>query len=97
MLTGQGWHTTWGRLMRNAVRDGIITADERLALRGLKHRGVTDTKGNKKEASGHITDSMLHVYDHSLPVVSEAGDDRESGDGETVVTGQRLGHQGASR
>ncbi len=35
--------------------------------------GVTDTKGNKKEASGHVTDSMLSVYDHSLPTVSESG------------------------
>jgi hypothetical protein len=58
--------------MRNAVRDGIIAEDERFALHGLKHRGVTDTKGNKKEASGHVTDAMLHVYDHSLPIVSES-------------------------
>ena len=75
MLTAHGWHTTWGRFMRNAVRDGIITTDERFALHGLKHRGVTDTKGNKKEASGHVTDNMLNVYDHSLPVVAEAGAD----------------------
>lgn len=32
--------------MRNAVRDGVISEDERLAMHGLKHRGVTDTKGN---------------------------------------------------
>jgi len=61
--------------MRNAVRDGIITPDERFALHGLKHRGVTDTKGNKKDASGHKTDAMVHVYDHSLPTVSESGAD----------------------
>lgn len=59
--------------MRNAVRDGIIKADERFALHGRKHRGVTDTKGNKKVASGHVTDSMLTVYDHSLPMVNESG------------------------
>lgn len=79
MLTAHGWHTTWGRFMRNAVRDGIIVADERFALHGLKHRGVTDTKGNKKEASGHVTDTMLHVYDHSLPLVAESGTDENSG------------------
>jgi len=73
MLTAHGWHTTWGRFMRNAVRDGVISEGERFALHGLKHRGVTDTKGNKKEASGHVTDAMLHVYDHSLPVVGESG------------------------
>ncbi len=74
MLTAHGWHTAWGRLMRNAVRDGIITEPERFALHGLKHRGVTDTKGNKKEASGHVTDAMLNVYDHYLPTVSESGE-----------------------
>ncbi len=73
MLTGHGWHTAWGHFMRNAVRDGVITSPERFALHGLKHRGVTDSKGNKKEASGHVTDAMLNVYDHSLPVVNEAG------------------------
>lgn len=31
--------------------------------------GVTDTKGDKKEASGHTKDAMVHVYDHSLPTV----------------------------
>ncbi|MBN5173102.1 integrase [Stenotrophomonas maltophilia] len=72
MLTAHGWHTAWGRLMRNAVREKVIAADERFALHGLKHRGVTDTDGNKKEASGHKTDAMLHVYDHSLPVVEES-------------------------
>jgi len=78
ILTAHGWHTTWGRLMRNAVRDGVITAEERFALHGLKHRGVTDTKGNKKEASGHVTDTMLNVYDHSLPTVPESGAPRSS-------------------
>lgn len=72
MLTAHGWHTAWGRFMRNAVRDGIIQEDERFALHGLKHRGVTDTKGDKKLASGHKTDAMMHVYDHSLPIVSES-------------------------
>jgi len=47
--------------------------DEHFGLHSLKHRGVTDTKGNKKEASGHKTDAMMHVYDHSLPTVAESG------------------------
>lgn len=73
MLSSHGWHTSWGRLMRNALKDGIILAEERFALHGLKHRGVTDSKGDKKVASGHVTDTMLNVYDHSLPTVSESG------------------------
>ncbi len=73
-LTEDGWQTAWGRMMRNAVRDGILAPEERFGLHSLKHRGVTDTKGNKKEASGHKTDAMLHLYDHSLPVVDESGE-----------------------
>lgn len=74
-LTEDGWQTAWGRMMRNAVKDGILSQDERFGLHSLKHRGVTDTKGDKKEASGHKTDAMLHVYDHSLPLVERAGVD----------------------
>lgn len=72
-LTGAGWQTAWGRMMRNAVKDGVLTPEERFGLHSLKHRGVTDTKGDKKEASGHKTDAMMHVYDHSLPTVDESG------------------------
>ncbi|KRG77137.1 hypothetical protein ABB28_01885 [Stenotrophomonas chelatiphaga] len=71
-LTEDGWQTAWERMMRNAVKDGILSHDERFGLHSLKHRGVTDnSKGDKKEASGHKTDAMLHVYDHSLPVVND--------------------------
>jgi len=72
-LTEDGWQTAWGRMMRNAVRDGVLANSERFGLHSLKHRGVTDTKGNKKEASGHVTDAMLKVYDHSMPTVDESG------------------------
>lgn len=96
ILTAHGWHTTWGRLMRNAVRDGIITAEERFALHGLKHRGVTDTKGDKKEASGHVTDTMLNVYDHSMPTVNEAGSNCTSDDSETAVLGENVPPKGTS-
>lgn len=73
-LTEDGWQTAWGRMMRNAVKDGILGQDERFGLHSLKHRGVTDTKGNKKVASGHKTDAMLHVYDHSIPVVEPSNE-----------------------
>jgi len=59
--------------MRNAVKEGILSQDERFGLHSLKHRGVTDTRGDKKLASGHKTDAMMHLYDHSLPVVAESG------------------------
>jgi len=68
-LSKSAWHSTWQRLMRAAIGEGIITPEERFALHGLKHRGVTDSKGDKKRNSGHKTDAMVHIYDHELPEV----------------------------
>lgn len=73
-LTRSGFHTAWQRMMRGAISQGLLSQEQRFALHGLKHRGVTDTKGDKKIASGHKTDSMLHVYDHSLPQVCPTED-----------------------
>jgi len=36
---------------------------------------VTDSDGDKKRASGHKTDPMVHVSNHEVPVV-EPMDDR---------------------
>jgi len=60
--------------MRTAVEAGIITEQERFGLHSLKHRGVTDSQGDKKRNSGHKTDAMLHVYDHEVPEVDAAKD-----------------------
>lgn len=73
-LTRRGFNTAWGKLMRAAVYEGIITREQRFGLHGLKHRGVTDSKGDKKQASGHVTDAMLNVYDHEIPLVEPASD-----------------------
>ena len=76
-LTRSGWNTAWGRMMRKAVEEGVITKAQRFALHGLKHRGVTDTTGTpdvKKEASGHVTDSMGALYNHDIPAVEPADD-----------------------
>lgn len=46
-------------------------------IHDLKRRGATDTKGtkaDKKDATGHKSDAMLEVYDHSVPVVPATGD-----------------------
>lgn len=74
-LSRRGFNTAWGRMMRNAVKDGVLAKEDRFGLHGLKHRGVTDTKGDKKKASGHKTDAMVHLYDHELPRVDPAGQD----------------------
>lgn len=76
-LSKSGFDTTFQRMMRLAVKEGVITAAQRFGLHGLKHRGVTDTKGNradKKTASGHVTDTMTNLYDHELPRVEPADD-----------------------
>ena len=61
--------------MRGAIEAGVIQPSDRFTLHGLKHRGVTDTKGSrqqKQRASGHRTESMVALYDHDVPVVQPA-------------------------
>lgn len=38
--------------MAAALSTGLITQEERFGLRALKHRGITDTKGNKADKPG---------------------------------------------
>jgi len=76
-LTKSGLDTAWQRLIRKAIAAGVITAELRFSLHGLKHRGVTDTKGNradKQTASGHKSEQMMHHYDHERPLVQPAGE-----------------------
>ncbi len=73
-LTRSGFNTAWQRMMRNAVKDQVLSEQQRFALHGLKHRGVTDTEGDKKRASGHRTDAMIHLYDHEVPLVEPVAD-----------------------
>ncbi|WP_372165321.1 tyrosine recombinase XerC [Xanthomonas euvesicatoria] len=71
-LSKSGFNTAWQRMMKNAIADGILPLADRFAMHGLKHRGITDTKGDKKAASGHKTDAMIHIYDHSIARVDPA-------------------------
>lgn len=76
-LTRAGFNTAWGKMMRAAVADGVLSDEDRFGLHGLKHRGVTDTRGttaDKQHASGHKTAAMAHLYDHEVPVVEPAAD-----------------------
>jgi len=64
--------TAWQRLIQRAIRDKIITEDERFGLHDLKRKGITDTPGtraDKQRASGHKSESMMDTYDLSLPIV----------------------------
>lgn len=73
-LTRAGFNTAWGKMMRAAVQAGVLTEDQRFGLHGLKHRGITDTTGDKQRAGGHKTPAMTALYDHELPVVEAAAD-----------------------
>ncbi len=65
--------SAWQRIMRKAVKDGVLSKDQRFGLHDLKRRGVTDTEGtrhDKREASGHKEEQMMDVYDLSVPIVT---------------------------
>jgi site-specific recombinase XerC len=76
-LRKSSFDSAWQRLIREAIKSEAITPEQRFSLHGLKHRGVTDTKGTravKKDASGHKSDAAFGVYDHDPQVVDAAGD-----------------------
>jgi integrase len=65
--------SAWQRLGERALEDSVIEAADWFGLHDLKRRGITDTVGNradKQEGSGHRTESMMDVYDLSVPIVS---------------------------
>jgi len=69
--------TAWQRLVKQAIDNGIMTADQRFGLHDFKRRGITDTEGtraDKQLASGHRSEGMLDVYDLSVPVVNPAAE-----------------------
>jgi site-specific recombinase XerD len=47
---------------------------EHFTFHDLKRKGVTDTTGNKQEASGHRNASMLNIYDVKPSLVRPAGE-----------------------
>lgn len=62
----------WSHLMREAIKAGVIGEGQRFGTHGCKHRGVSDTPGNrhdKQEGSGHRSERMMDTYDHEVPVV----------------------------
>ncbi|KRG65821.1 hypothetical protein ABB27_14755 [Stenotrophomonas terrae] len=74
-LSKDGLDTAWQKMIKAAILQKVITEDQRFSLHGLKHRGITDTKGNradKQQSSGHKDSKMLDIYDHEIPVVESA-------------------------
>lgn len=77
-LRKDSFDSAWQRFMALAIADGALQPEQRFTLHGLKHKGVTDTRGTraeKKDASGHRTDAAFDIYDHALPLVPAAGMD----------------------
>ncbi|HYG08252.1 MAG TPA: integrase [Stenotrophomonas sp.] len=71
-LSKSGLDSAWQRMIHMAITEKVITPEQRFSLHGLKHRGITDTEGNradKQEAAGHATPQMTNRYDHAVPVV----------------------------
>lgn len=66
--------SAWQRFAQLMIAEGVITPAERFTLHGLKHRGITDTKGDKQQGSGHVDPRMLKLYDHEVPLVDQAGE-----------------------
>jgi integrase len=64
--------SSWQRFITLAMRERVIDSADRFSLHGLKHRGVTDTVGNrgdKQDAAGHQSPVTTGRYDHDLPLV----------------------------
>lgn len=74
VVTRSTFDSAWQRFIAMAIRDGVITAEQRFTLHGLKHRGITDS--DDKTAGGHVDPSMIKRYDHEVPVVEPAGKKR---------------------
>ena len=66
-------NSAWRRAMAMAIKEKVLVDDVRFALHGLKHCGMTDTRADKQQASGHKNERMVDVYDHEIPIVSAAG------------------------
>ncbi|GAB3744998.1 site-specific integrase [Lysobacter olei] len=74
-LSKSGLDTAWQRLVKLAMREGILTAEERFSLHDLKRKGGTDAvgdKGQRQDALG-VSDAMMKVYDKSVPRVKPSG------------------------
>ncbi|SFC76926.1 hypothetical protein SAMN05216577_110100 [Pseudomonas citronellolis] len=71
-LGKSGLDTAWQRFITRSIEAGVILPEQRFGLHDLKRRGITDTPGtraDKQEASGHRDESMLDIYDLSVPTV----------------------------
>jgi hypothetical protein len=75
-LSKSGLDSAWQRLIHAAIRDKVITEEQRFSLHDLKRKGGTDTPGTraeKQDALG-LTETMMNVYDLSVPRARPSAD-----------------------
>lgn len=75
-------NSAWRRAVKQAIEAQVITAETRFGLHGLKHRGVTDSPGkrrDKQDAAGHKTPSQTDDYNHDYDVYEPAGSSTKVG------------------
>lgn len=70
-LTKSGLDSAWQRLVHAAIREAVITPEQRFSLHDLKRKGGTDTKDTKAEKQDAlgVTEQMMKTYDKSVPCV----------------------------
>ena len=76
-LSKSGLDTAFQRLIVQAIEKHILTEEQRFGMHDFKRKGITDTVGtraDKQQASGHKDESMMDVYDLSMPIVNPSGD-----------------------
>ncbi|WP_341522178.1 integrase [Pseudomonas sp. G.S.17] len=76
-LSKSGLDTAFQRLVVQAIKAGVMTEEQRFGLHDFKRKGITDTVGtraDKQEASGHRDESMMDIYDMSVPTVNPSSD-----------------------
>ena len=75
-------NSAWRRAMKQAIEAKVITAETRFGMHGLKHRGVTDSPGKRREkqdAAGHKTPAQTDAYNHDFDVYAPAGSGTKAG------------------
>ncbi|MGN6313216.1 MAG: site-specific integrase [Rhodanobacteraceae bacterium] len=75
-------NSAWKRAVQQAIAAGVITPETRFGMHGLKHRGVTDSPGkrrDKQDAAGHKTPSQTDDYNHDFDVYEPAGTGSKAG------------------
>ncbi len=71
-LKKSGLNAAYGRFIRLAIEDKVITEEQRFGMHDLKRRGTTDTpgtRGDKAQATGHKDEATVDIYDFSETVV----------------------------